>query len=169
MGSSKMGQTISNCFSCVSGCYYTNCVQQSQLGNEQRRLSTRTTSTRSSGVGSDSSLNGLLRRSTRNSRTRPSTSWGEPTTSTPPRLSQTKRRQSMPASVHEKRRNARRSKNALDPTMDEQLITISTQFRRKSISNQSRSSKASVAFDIEKTIEEINEQIRKLDDEYTNS
>ena len=84
-------------------------------------------------------------------------------------IDQTKRRQSMPASVHEKRRSTRRSKNALDPTMDEQLITISTQFRRKSISNQSRSSKASVAFDIEKTIEEINEQIRKLDDEYTNS
>merc|ERR1712168_123236 len=164
MGSSKMGQAVSNCFSCVSDCYYTNCVQQSQLGNEQRRLSTRTTSTKSSGLDSDLSINGELRRSTR---TRQSKSWGEPTNGTPPRISQAKRRQSMPGTAHEKRKSTRRSTNALDPTMDEQLITISTKFRRKSINNQSRSSKASVSFDVEKTIEELNEQIRKLDDEYT--
>ena len=73
----------------------------------------------------------------------------------------------MPGTAHEKRKSTRRSTNAIDPTMDEQLITISSKFRRKSINNQSRSSKASLSFDVDKTIEEINEQIRKLDDEYT--
>ena len=74
----------------------------------------------------------------------------------------------MPGTAYEKRKSTRRSTNAIDPTMDEQLITISSKFRRKSINNQSRSSKvSSLSFDVDKTIEEINEQIRKLDDEYT--
>ena len=104
--------------------------------------------------------------------TRSSKSWGtDPHNEALKRRLTQQRRHSLPhASLKQKSRASRSTTSgALDPTMYEQVVTIKHRRTTMTKSKASRTSQASkVEFDVNKTLDDLKEQMRKLDDEYEN-